>query len=36
MNSGAESVGMAAVVTYKGKQASYKIFRLSPQVAKKK
>jgi Icc-related predicted phosphoesterase len=36
MNSGAESVGMAAVVTYKGKQASYKIYRLSPQVAKKK
>ena len=36
MNSGAESVGMAAVVTYKGKQASYKVFRLSPQVAKKK
>lgn len=36
MNSGAESVGMAAVMTYKGKMASYKIFRLSPQVAKKK
>ncbi len=36
MNSGAESVGMAAVITYKGKQASYKVFRLSPQVAKKK
>jgi hypothetical protein len=36
MNGGAESVGMAAVVTYKGNNASYKIVRASSHVAKKR
>jgi hypothetical protein len=36
MNNGSESVGMATVVTFKGKNASYKVFRASTQVAKKK
>lgn len=36
MNNGTESVGMAGLVTFKGKQASYKIFKVSSQTAKKK
>jgi Icc-related predicted phosphoesterase len=35
MNDSTESVGMAAVVTYKGKQASYRMFRIG-QGAKKR
>ncbi|MFN7131100.1 MAG: metallophosphoesterase [Myxococcales bacterium] len=36
MNDGTRSVGMAAVLTVKGKQASYKIFRAKPLEAAEK
>ncbi len=36
MNGGGESIGMAAVVTLKGKYASYQVIRISASVAKRR